>query len=43
MATRVDIVSSTSNKVQQDLREIQVEEQVQGTDERVGCSMGIMA
>ena len=44
MATRVDIVSSsTSNKEQQDLFIPQLDEQVQVSDERVGCSIGIMA
>ena len=44
MATRVDIVSSsTSNKEQQDMLIPQLDEQVQVSDERVGCSIGIMA
>ncbi len=44
MATRVDIVSSnTSNGEQQNLHITQVDEQVEISDERVGCSIGIMA
>ncbi len=44
MTTRVDIVSSSiSNGEQQNLLVTQLDKQVQTSDERVGCSIGIMA